>query len=457
LLTIAAMDYATTTQNSFFIAVRAWVAMKFLDFELDLRGKRRVRIVDLLGELLKVRRLNAARWTAMQKRLVGDEAATRIQLQLREALTAALQNADVAGELWRDDFAVFEQIQAEFRNKLKRDAISERHVEYILFYTFFITLDEVMSLRLYAYEYKGRKVTLRPGATFAALPRGFDQPASECEEERHSVQLLPRNGSIGVVIDGTCWDDLDELQPPVPVGMGRPPATEARLVYEPGKLPGKFFGVKAADPDAHFRGLRSALGACRMPGQVMVLPELSVPTEAIREVQADLPGCDIPPMVLVMGSAHVLDEGGRRRNRIPVLVRGRIVGFHDKRHPDFKTPDGLLEEFDSTDAVIHIWLGPYLSFSPLFASDFADPQIREVLRLLRPDLILCPGHPLSPSEADELMQMALKYGETIGAAIFVASSAGPNEVMFYYELSNKINELRIITGWEAEAFITVLE
>jgi hypothetical protein len=432
--------------------------MNFLDFELDLDGRRRIRVVDLLGELLKIRRLHAARWIVVQGHLVGDMPATRIQLQLREVLTAALQNADVAGELWRDDFTIFEQIHAGFRNKFKRVVVSPQEVQYILFHTFFLTLDEVMTLRLYAYEYKGRKVALRRGVAFAALPRGFDRTIAEhLEDERYSVRLFPESETnVRVVIDGTCWDDLDELQPPVSLGMGRPPATEAPSIYDAGKLPGQFFGVNPTDPDIHLRGLRIALAACRMPGQVMVLPELSVPAAAIPVLQAHLAASDTPPLVLVMGSAHVLDQGGRRRNRIPLLVRSRIVGFHDKWHPDVKTPNGLMEEFDSTDALIQIWAGPYLSFTVLFASDFADPQFREGLRLLRPDLILCPGHPLPSREADDLRQLAFQHGESTGAAIGVVSSEGLGEFMFFYPVSNKINELLDITDRGAEAFITVL-
>jgi len=183
---------------------------------------------------------------------------------------------------------------------------------------------------------------------------------------------------------------------------------------------------------------------------------LSVPVAAIPVLQAHLDATDIPPLVVVMGSAHVSDDGGGRRNRIPALVRSRIVGYHDKRNPDVKTPNGLMEEFDPTDALVQIWAGPYLSFTALFASDFLDPQIRVVLRLVRPDLILCPGHPLPSGEADHLRDLALHHGEITGTAICVASSGGPGEHMFFYPVSNIINRLRDVTGGDAEAFIALL-
>jgi hypothetical protein len=112
-----------------------------------------------------------------------------------------------------------------------------------------------------------------------------------------------------------------------------------------------------------------------------------------------------------------------------------------------------MEEFDSTDAVVQIWAGPYLSFTVLFASDFADFQIREILRLLRPDLILCPGHPLPSRDADDLSHIAFNHGETTGTAIGVVSSDGPGEFMFFYPVSNEINELRDVGDSEAESFI----
>jgi hypothetical protein len=63
--------------------------MKFLDFELALDARRRVRIVDFLGELLKIRYAQDDLWMAVNRRLSEESPVARVRMKLERSQAGA--------------------------------------------------------------------------------------------------------------------------------------------------------------------------------------------------------------------------------------------------------------------------------------------------------------------------------------------------------------------------------
>lgn len=238
------------------------------------------------------------------------------------------------------------------------------------------------------------------------------------QSELNYFGLLPSQMPYGmsVRLHGG-WDCLDRTREGTGAACAIPWCYSDLEILE--VEPERFFGVRAREPADRERALHeSRMLTDGDEGGFVLLPEVCAEHDVALRIAEHLATQTL--IAGVAGSAHD-DSTGVRRNVAYVVGRGGLRATQEKIVP--MVHEGRTEDIAQERPSLEVFLGLDWSLAVVICRDFIDVKIHEVLRQLRPTIVLVPA--CSPKTLDfEVRAADLAAGQ---AHVMVANTCSPND------------------------------
>lgn len=224
-----------------------------------------------------------------------------------------------------------------------------------------------------------------------------------------TVRLVPKREVLGSL-----------LAPPLRIAVLLPNAGSSELDFDRDPNRERFFGVRPVDVAAQARTILGLLDQAETSGaRIALLPELSVPSDLVKEVETWMRQPQRTVRVVVAGSAHV-EDGETRMNLATVLGPKGPLLEHRKFNP-FEY-QGLVEDLDPVEPVITVAANAACMMSTVICKDFLQPGVDELLCSLGLDLLLVPSW---SQKTGAFVARALKLTTDTQAIVVVGALADP--------------------------------
>lgn len=217
-------------------------------------------------------------------------------------------------------------------------------------------------------------------------------PASQTSRaELSCFALLPERLPHGLRVRlHAGWDPLDKIDGDTSLQTLVPWCWSELTLLDEGEH--RCFGVAPREAAKANRPIELAERAVQ--GSVVVLPEVAVSDEQAREVGRVLSARKV--LLGVCGSAHVVGADGVRANVSRIVSRQGLEAT--QRKIVRASLHGRTEDIETADPTLEVFFGSTWSAVVLICRDFIDQRILELVRILRPGLVLVPA--CSPSTPD---------------------------------------------------------